>query len=236
MESHSEQWILIFLEFTLLPIWMLLQFHVSLINLILLISLLPLSAWSHECLQKLTRGAGIPHWKREGLEVIESQWEPLYQETHLNTIPFLRRPTYSVKDKGGLVQLDNSRDRLERRDGQSWSRALSSLKVEGISNLLYSALQHYGSDPIRSCLRARSYLMAGSLENGYLQPCLCSRQSLTLRCEEREIAWEIWNRQHKNFGKSSSLSTRFPFWFHWHHIHVDKHLMCLERERNVPDL
>lgn len=134
------------------------------------------------------------------------------------------------------IQLDNSRDRLERRDGQSCSRALSSLKVEGISNLLYSALQHYGSDPIRSCLRARSYLMAGSLENGYLQLCLCSRQSLTLLCEEREIAWEICNRQHKNFGKSSSLSTRLPFWFHWHHIHVDKHLMCLEHERNVPDL
>lgn len=153
VETHSEQWILIVLDFTLLPIWMLLQFHVSLINLILLISLLSLRAWSHEFLQKLTRGTGIAHWKREGLEVIESQWEPLYQEICLNTTPSLRRATYSFKGKSGLAQLDNWRKRLERRDGQSCLRAPSALKVEGISNLLYFALQHYGSDLIRSYLR-----------------------------------------------------------------------------------
>lgn len=113
-------------------------------NLILLISLLPLRAWSHAFWQRLSRRTGITHWRREGLEVIESQWEPLYQELCLNTISFLRRATYSVNGKGGLVQLDNSSDRLERRDGQSCFRALSSLKVESTSNLLYFALQHYG--------------------------------------------------------------------------------------------
>lgn len=137
VEIHSEQWIFFVHEFILLPIWMLLQFHISLINFILLISLLPLRAWFHEFLHKLTRGAGITHWKREGLEVIESQWEPLYQQTCLNIISFLRRATCSVKGKSGLVQLDNSRDRLERMDGQSCFKAPSSLKVENISNLLY---------------------------------------------------------------------------------------------------
>lgn len=136
-------------------------------NLIFLISLLPLRAWSHEFWQKLTRGAGLTHWRREGLEVLESQWEPLYQEVCLNTISFLRA-TYSVNGKGGLVQLDNSRDRLERRDGQSCFRAPSSLKVESISNLFYFALQHYGSNLIRSCLKGTSYMMAGSLENGFV--------------------------------------------------------------------
>lgn len=139
VEIHSEQWILFVHEFILLPIWMLLQFHVSLINFIFFISLLPLRAWSHEFLQKLTRGAGITHWKRERLEVIESQWEPLYQQMFSNIISFLRRATYSVKGKTGLVQLDNSRDRLERMDGQSCIKAPSSLKVENISNLLYFA-------------------------------------------------------------------------------------------------
>ena len=174
VESCSKQWILIAHEFTLLPIWMLLQSHVSFIHLFLLISLIPPRARSHECLHQPIWGAGIPQWRRAGREVIKSWWEPLHQEKYLNTVPFLTRATYSVpRGRGCLVQLDKPRERRERRDEASCFRAPSSLKVEGSSIPLYATLQHYGSDLMSSHLRGLT--MAGSPEKGSLQPYLCSR-------------------------------------------------------------
>lgn len=80
----------------------------------------------------------------------------------------------------------------------------------------------------------RGLTMAGSPEKVSLQPYVCSRQSLTLLCENK-LLWDFCNGQHNKFGKSSSLCMGFPCCFCWHHVNVDKHLMWPEHEWNVPD-